>query len=186
MLYFNTSEQYNISCTLPCESDLCWGRLLASSQNQSQTQCVLSPPLRIRFWKRIHTSDVNFKVCVGWFFFLNHNLEGQSIINMIEKLQSNHTIHWSVFWLLKQIHVMRHKSFWSGSIFSIFSVMHIYTPISPTIFMKPDSPKTKHKKQLGKKSKLKQQCGIILSFIHPLHKTPPLIYYSNVKNTEPA
>lgn len=75
---------------------------------------------------------------------------------------------------------MRHESFGSGNIFSIFALVHIYTPVSSTIFMKPDPSKTMHyKKQSEEKSKLKQQCGIILGFINPLHMTTPWIYYCN-------
>lgn len=50
--------------------------------------------------------------------------------------------------------------------------------------MKWDPPKTKYyQKQLGKKSNLKQQYGIILSFINPLHMTTPWICYCNAQNT---
>lgn len=41
---------------------------------------------------------------------------------------------------------MRHESFGSGNIFSVFASVHLYTPVSSTIFMKPDPPKTKHYK----------------------------------------
>lgn len=42
--------------------------------------------------------------------------------------------------------------------------------------MKPDPLKTKHyKNNQEKKSKLKQQCGITVSFIIPLHMTTPWI-----------
>lgn len=53
--------------------------------------------------------------------------------------------------------------------------------------MKPDPLKTKHyKNNQEKKSKLKQQCGIIVSFIIPLHMTTPWIYYCSAQNTKPV
>lgn len=145
MLHFKTSEQYNVSCTLTCESDLSRG--VSSPQNQSKNHVFYCLPLRIRFRKWIYTSNVNFKVCVGW-GFLNHNLLNPHLKETKYYLYDRKTLikpYDPLICLLTtktNSHVMRHKSFWSGNIFSIFSVMHIYTPISPT--MKPDPPKTKH------------------------------------------
>lgn len=50
-------------------------------------------------------------------------------------------------------------SFGSVNIFSVFALVHIYTSISSTAFMKPDPPKTKHYK-INQEKKVKIEAAM--------------------------
>lgn len=82
---------------------------------------------------------MNFKGCVGFVgYVLNHSLEETKYYQQDRKTLIKP--YDPLICLTTKPNSHYDMSFPSSNVFSIFSVMHIYTPIPPTIFMKPDLP----------------------------------------------